>query len=95
MAHDHERRVRLGLELEEKFEHPVAVARALVSRPDVVLADEPTGQLDPAAADRVLELLFELQAETDTALVVVSHDPRLVDRFGRRYRLTDGRLRTA
>ena len=73
----------------------VAVARALVSRPDVVLADEPTGQLDPAAADRVLELLFELQAETDTALVVVSHDPRLVDRFERRYRLTDGRLRTA
>ena len=73
----------------------VAVARALVSRPDVVLADEPTGQLDPAAADRVLELLFELQAETNTALVVVSHDPRLVDRFGRRYRLTDGRLRTA
>jgi putative ABC transport system ATP-binding protein len=73
----------------------VAVARALVSRPDVVLADEPTGQLDPAAADRVLELLFELQAETDTALVVVSHDPQLVDRFERRYRLTDGRLRTA
>jgi putative ABC transport system ATP-binding protein len=72
----------------------VAIARALVNRPDVVLADEPTGQLDPETAERVLELLFEVQAETDTALVVVSHDSDLVDRFERRYRLIDGELRT-
>ena len=70
----------------------VAVARALVNRPSVVLADEPTGQLDPAAADRVLELLFDLRADTGTALVATSHDPRLADRFDRRLRLVDGRL---
>ncbi len=70
----------------------VAIARALVNRPAVVLADEPTGQLDPDTAASVLELLFELQAETDTALVVVSHDRALADRFERRYRLADGRL---
>jgi putative ABC transport system ATP-binding protein len=70
----------------------VAIARSLVNRPDVVLADEPTGELDPETADDVLELLFELQAETDAALVVVSHDPALADRFERRYRLADGTL---
>jgi len=70
----------------------VAVARALVNRPDVVLADEPTGQLDPGTADRVLELLFDLRADTGTALVATSHDPRLADRFDRRLRLVDGRL---
>jgi len=70
----------------------VAIARALVNRPDVVLADEPTGQLDPDTAERVLELLFDLQAETGTALVVVSHDRALADRFPRRYRLENGVL---
>ena len=70
----------------------VAIARALANRPSVVLADEPTGQLDPDTAERVLELLFDLQAETNTALVVVSHDRALADRFTRRYRLTDGAL---
>jgi len=72
----------------------VAIARALVNGPAVVLADEPTGQLDPDTAETVLELLFEVQAETDTALVVVSHDRSLADRFGRRYELTDGALRS-
>ena len=70
----------------------VAIARALVNRPDVVLADEPTGQLDPDTAERVLELLFDLQAETGTALVVVSHDRALADRFPCRYRLENGVL---
>jgi putative ABC transport system ATP-binding protein len=73
----------------------VALARALVNRPDVVLADEPTGQLDPGTAAAVMELLYELQAETDTALVVVSHDPALADNVERRYRLRDGDLERA
>ncbi|WP_254840915.1 ABC transporter ATP-binding protein [Natronomonas marina] len=72
----------------------VAIARALVNRPDVVLADEPTGQLDPDTAESVLELLFELQADTDTALVVVSHDSGLESQFERRYELTGGELQT-
>lgn len=70
----------------------VAVARALANRPAVVLADEPTGQLDPRTAGRVLDLLLELQADTDTALVVVSHDRTLGDRFPEVLLLEDGRL---
>jgi len=70
----------------------VAVARALANRPAVVLADEPTGQLDPDTADRVLDLVLSLQADTDTALVVVSHDPRLADAFDDVRVLRDGRL---
>jgi putative ABC transport system ATP-binding protein len=70
----------------------VAVARALVNRPSVVLADEPTGQLDPDTADRVLDLLFDLRTETNVALVATSHDPRLVERFDRTAKLVDGRL---
>jgi len=72
----------------------VAVARALANRPAVVLADEPTGQLDPDSADRVLDLLLSLQAETDTALVVVSHDRRLAERFSDVRTLADGALET-
>ncbi|QLD87038.1 ABC transporter ATP-binding protein [Natronomonas halophila] len=70
----------------------VAIARALANRPDVVLADEPTGQLDPATEERVLELLFDLHESTGVALVVISHDPRLADRFDRVVRLEDGRI---
>ncbi|WP_436926749.1 ABC transporter ATP-binding protein [Halosimplex amylolyticum] len=65
----------------------VATARALANRPDVVLADEPTGQLDPETADQLLELLCSLQETVGTALVVVSHDRSLVDRFSQVYRL--------
>jgi putative ABC transport system ATP-binding protein len=57
-----------------------------------VLADEPTGQLDPDTAERTLSLLFEAREATGTALVVVSHDRSLLDRFGTRVRLVDGRL---
>ncbi|WP_435078482.1 ABC transporter ATP-binding protein [Halococcus sp. AFM35] len=59
----------------------VAIARALANKPAIVLADEPTGQLDPETADRVLELLFDLQKTTDTALLTISHDRRLRSRF--------------
>lgn len=73
----------------------VAIARALANRPDVILADEPTGQLDPRTAESVLDLLLALQAETGTALVVVSHDPVLVERFETSLRLVDGTLTPA
>ncbi|QLH81121.1 ABC transporter ATP-binding protein [Halosimplex pelagicum] len=71
----------------------VAIARALANRPSVVLADEPTGQLDPETTDAVLETLFSVHETFDTALVVVSHDPRLGERFPDRYALEDGGLR--
>ncbi|WP_435065490.1 ABC transporter ATP-binding protein [Halobaculum sp. EA56] len=72
----------------------VAIARALANRPAVVLADEPTGQLDPDTADRVLDLLLQVRADTETALVVISHDRRLADHFDDRLRLADGGLTT-
>jgi putative ABC transport system ATP-binding protein len=70
----------------------VATARALANRPDVVLADEPTGQLDPDSAASLLDLLCSLRADLDTALVVVSHDRSLLDRFERVLVLEDGSL---
>ncbi|GGM60419.1 putative ABC transport system ATP-binding protein [Halarchaeum rubridurum] len=70
----------------------VAIARALANRPSVVLADEPTGQLDPATTDAVLETLDAVRDDFDTALLVVSHDPRLAERFDDRYVLRDGTL---
>lgn len=71
----------------------VAIARALANRPSVVLADEPTGNLDPDSAARALDLLLDLQVATDTAIVVVSHDRSLADQFDRVVRLEDGELR--
>ncbi|WP_254831438.1 ABC transporter ATP-binding protein [Haloglomus salinum] len=68
----------------------VAIARALANRPAVVLADEPTGQLDPDTEGRVLDLLDEATAET--ALVVVSHDRALGERFERTVTLRDGQI---
>ena len=70
----------------------VATARALANRPDVILADEPTGQLDPDTADRLVDLLCSLGADLGTALVVVSHDPTLAGRFPRVERLEAGSL---
>lgn len=72
----------------------VAVARALANRPAAVLADEPTGQLDPETGRRVLDLLTALQAEAGTALVATSHDPAIADAFERTVEIQDGRLVT-
>ena len=70
-----------------------AVARALITHPAVVLADEPTGNLDHANGERVFELMLELNREYDSALVVVTHDPVLARRMDRIVRLEDGVLR--
>ncbi len=69
----------------------VAVARAIVGRPSLVLADEPTGNLDTASSDAIVELLEELHAEGIT-LVVITHNREMAERFPRQVALRDGRI---
>jgi putative ABC transport system ATP-binding protein len=70
----------------------VAIARAFVTRPDVLFADEPTGNLDAATGERIMDLLFGLNAETGATLVLVTHDLALASRCGRVIRLDAGRI---
>jgi putative ABC transport system ATP-binding protein len=70
----------------------VAIARAFVTRPDVLFADEPTGNLDAATGERIMDLLFGLNAETGATLVLVTHDRSLAARCGRVIRLDAGRI---
>ncbi|MGH7286554.1 MAG: ABC transporter ATP-binding protein [Myxococcota bacterium] len=94
------------VELSHRLNHPVgklsggerqrvAVARALVLDPPLVLADEPTGNLDPGSAERVGDLLLRLNVQRGTALVVVTHNAELARRMGRALVLEQGRLRPA
>lgn len=70
----------------------VALARAAAPRPDIVLADEPTGNLDSANGDAIVELLFRLQERHGTTLILVTHDPELAGRCDRVITLHDGRI---
>lgn len=70
----------------------VAVARALVGRPGLIVADEPTASLDAESGAAVADLLVELAAEAGSTLIVASHDGRLIERMGRTLRLENGRL---
>lgn len=73
----------------------VALARAFVVRPAVLLADEPTGSLDFATGERVMELMFELNREAGTTLVLVTHDREIAARCQRQLHIEAGRLLTA
>jgi lipoprotein-releasing system ATP-binding protein len=105
-GHDSERARHLLTEvgLKDRFEHRpaelsggekqrVALARALVMKPQLLLCDEPTGNLDHQAADVVASLLLELHQEQQTILIVVTHNAELASRFPLRYELTDQQLR--
>ena len=70
----------------------VAFCRALANRPRVLLADEPTGNLDPATSDTVFSALMELVRETGLAALIATHNPELAARMDRTVRLENGRL---
>jgi len=70
----------------------VAIARALVANPLCVLADEPTGNLDPVNADRVLQLFFDLQKARKTSVILVTHDPGIAKHAQRIMRIDEGKL---
>ena len=71
----------------------VALARAFAVEPELLLADEPTGNLDGETGAQVIELLFGLRARRGTTLLLITHDPALAARCGRIVRLVDGRIR--
>jgi putative ABC transport system ATP-binding protein len=92
---------RVGLELRLQHypkqlsggeQQRVAIARAFATRPKLLLADEPTGNLDSATGKQIIELMFELNRELGTTLVLVTHDENLSKRCQRQIRLVDGML---
>lgn len=72
----------------------VAIARAFATHPLLLMADEPTGNLDTATGEQVIDLLFELNRERGTTLLLVTHDEALAARCGRRFTLSSGRLQS-
>ncbi len=70
----------------------VAIARAFAGNPRLLFADEPTGNLDSATGEEIIDLMFELNREQRTTLLLVTHDERLAARCGRRVRLAGGRM---
>jgi lipoprotein-releasing system ATP-binding protein len=79
-------------ELSGGMQQRVAIARALVRSPQLVLADEPTGNLDTRSSDSIFELLRRFNRDFGTALLIVTHDPRLAARCDRIVELVDGRI---
>ena len=70
----------------------VAIARALIRQPKIIFADEPTGNLDGATAKEIEQLLFNLNRELGTTLVLVTHDQQLAQQCQRHFELHDGQL---
>lgn len=87
-----EHRAKYPEQLSGGQQQRVAIGRTLAARPALVLADEPTGNLDEATGDAVIALMLELVAETGAGLLMVTHSERLAGRLARRVRLSHGRI---
>lgn len=87
-----DREKRFPAELSGGEQQRVALARAFNGRPEVLFADEPTGNLDRKTGDKIADLLFSLNREHGTTLILVTHDPQLAARCDRRLRLVNGIL---
>jgi len=73
----------------------IALARALVTEPDCILADEPTGNLDQKTASQVMDIMMELNQRIKTALIIVTHDPLMADRMSHQWVLEDSTLKSS
>jgi putative ABC transport system ATP-binding protein len=73
----------------------VAIARALVNNPSIIMADEPTGNLDSRSGDEIMELLMRLNRERNVTLIIVTHSPEVAAQTGRVIRIRDGKVESA
>jgi ABC-type lipoprotein export system ATPase subunit len=87
-----DRMLHLPFQLSGGEQLRAAIARSLINQPKIILADEPTGSLDPATGERIADLLLRTNEAAHVALVVVTHNPGLAQRMQKTYRLTAGRL---
>ncbi|MGC6387763.1 putative ABC transporter ATP-binding protein YbbA [Ewingella sp. S1.OA.A_B6] len=87
-----ERQHHLPAQLSGGEQQRVALARAFIGKPKLLFADEPTGNLDRATGERIVDLLFSLNRDAGTTLILVTHDEQLAARCQRRLRLRDGKL---
>lgn len=87
-----DRATHLPHELSGGERQRVAIARSIINNPTLILADEPTGNLDSVNAEAILDLLFELKRERGATLVMVSHEPSYAERCARQIRIKDGKI---
>ena len=71
----------------------VAIARAIAMKPELILADEPTGNLDTENSDMISKILFRYVKEEGSSLIMVTHDPKLANRAGRKIKIKDGKIK--